>query len=114
VLSTGSRSLVFVRAADGTLMPREVTAGRTVGRSVEIMAGLEAGERVVSSAAFLVDAESNLGALTAGMDTTDAGDGMDHDMDAVEGTDDMDDMEDGHDGHAPAGTPAPSAASNRR
>jgi Cu(I)/Ag(I) efflux system membrane fusion protein len=110
VLSTGSRSLVFVRAADGTLMPREVTAGRTVGRSVEIMAGLEAGERVVSSAAFLVDAESNLGALTAGMDTTDAGDGMD-DTDDMEG---MDAMEDGHDGHAPAGTPAPSAASNRR
>jgi hypothetical protein len=74
------------------------------------MAGLEAGERVVSSAAFLVDAESNLGALTAGMDTTDAGDGMD-DTDDMEG---MDAMEDGHDGHAPAGTPAPSAASNRR
>jgi RND family efflux transporter MFP subunit len=78
VLSTGSRSLVFVRAADGALTPREVTPGRTVGRSVEIMAGLEAGERVVSSAAFLVDAESNLGALTAGMDTAGMTDTTDH------------------------------------
>ena len=68
VLSTGTRSLVFVEGPDGALMPREVTAGRTEGREVEILDGLQEGARVVSSAAFLVDAESNLGALTAGMD----------------------------------------------
>jgi Cu(I)/Ag(I) efflux system membrane fusion protein len=68
LLSTGERSLVFVRAADGTLEPREVTPGQAVGREVEVLAGLQPGERVVSSAAFLVDAESNLGALTAGME----------------------------------------------
>jgi Cu(I)/Ag(I) efflux system membrane fusion protein len=76
VLSTGTRSLVFVQAPDGSLVPREVTAGRTVGREVEILEGLEAGERIVSSAAFLVDAESNLGALTggtAGMEGIDMG-----------------------------------------
>jgi Cu(I)/Ag(I) efflux system membrane fusion protein len=81
VLSTGSRSLVFVRSADGSLVARDVTAGRAVGRDVEILAGLDVGERVVSSAAFLVDAESNLGALTAGMapmdaDTTESTNGM--------------------------------------
>lgn len=63
VLETGERSLVFVEDADGALVPREVTPGRTAGRETEILAGLEAGERVVTSAAFLVDAESNLGAL---------------------------------------------------
>jgi multidrug efflux pump subunit AcrA (membrane-fusion protein) len=88
VLSTGPRSLVFVQSADGSLVPREVTPGRTVGRDVEVVAGLQAGERVVSSAAFLVDAESNLGALTAGMD--EAGDGSvddpsGHDLGAMEG-----------------------------
>ncbi len=67
VLSTGPRSLVFVQAADGSLVPREVEPGRTFGRDVEVLEGLSVGERVVSSAAFLVDAESNLGALTAGM-----------------------------------------------
>ncbi len=68
LLSTGSRSLVFVRADDGSLVPREVTPGRTAGRFVQVLDRLEPGERVVSSAAFLVDAESNLGALTAGME----------------------------------------------
>ncbi|HSM05319.1 MAG TPA: efflux RND transporter periplasmic adaptor subunit [Longimicrobiales bacterium] len=80
VLSTGTRSLVFVRSADGTLVPREVTPGRTVGRDVQILEGVRPGEQVVSSAGFLVDAESNLGALTAGM-----GMGMDG-MDTGSGT----------------------------
>lgn len=61
LLSTGQRSVVFVEAADGRLMPREVTSGRVVGREVEILAGLDEGDRVVSSASFLIDAESNLG-----------------------------------------------------
>ena len=68
VLSTGVRSLVFVQGSDGALVAREVVPGRTEGRDVEILEGLSEGERVVSSAAFLVDAESNLGALTAGME----------------------------------------------
>jgi Cu(I)/Ag(I) efflux system membrane fusion protein len=81
VLSTGPRALVFVQAEDGALVPREVVPGRTSGRSVQVLEGLEPGERVVSSAAFLVDAESNLGALTAGMEMEDGetgGTGMDH------------------------------------
>lgn len=75
VLETGERALVFVEGADGMLTPREVTPGRAAGRDVEILAGLAAGERVVSAAAFLVDAESNLGAL---MDMESAGGAEDH------------------------------------
>ena len=69
VLATGERSLVFVQQKNGELMPREVTMGRTSGRLQELLDGVEPGERVVSSAAFLVDAESNLGSMAMpGMD----------------------------------------------
>jgi Cu(I)/Ag(I) efflux system membrane fusion protein len=67
VLTTGTRSVVFVRAADGMLLPREVTVGGAAGDYVEILAGLVAGEVVVSSANFLVDAEANLGMAMEGM-----------------------------------------------
>lgn len=67
VLQTGERALVFVRRADGMLEPREVTLGLAAGDVIEIRSGLAAGEVVVSSATFLIDAESNLGAAMAAM-----------------------------------------------
>lgn len=67
VLTTGTRSLVFIRLADGTLMPREVTVGASAGDQIEILAGLAAGDVVVSAASFLVDAEANLGMALEGM-----------------------------------------------
>lgn len=67
VHQTGERSMVFVRAADGSLLPRDVRVGIASGNDVEILAGLTAGETVVSSASFLIDAESNMGASTAAM-----------------------------------------------
>jgi Cu(I)/Ag(I) efflux system membrane fusion protein len=63
LLETGERALVFVEDATGALIPRAVTPGRVSGREVEILEGLVPGDRVVTAAAFLVDAESNLGAL---------------------------------------------------
>lgn len=69
VIATGERALVFVRAEDGALVPREVRMGRTSGAMQELLAGVVEGERVVSAAAFLVDAESNLGGMAMpGMD----------------------------------------------
>lgn len=67
VLSTGRRDLVFVRTADGILEPREVVRGLASVDRVEIRSGLAAGEWVVASATFLVDAESNLGSALGGM-----------------------------------------------
>ncbi|UCC24027.1 MAG: efflux RND transporter periplasmic adaptor subunit [Gemmatimonadales bacterium] len=96
LLETGERALVFVDAADGTLVPRAVTPGRVSGREVEILAGLSPGERIVTSAAFLVDAESNLGALmemeeAGAMDSMDAGMGeMDHSQHDMGAMDTMD------------------------
>ena len=67
VLSTGERSMVFVRDANGQLAPREVALGVSTDERIEILRGLEAGETVVASATFLVDAESNLGKALGGM-----------------------------------------------
>lgn len=61
VMVTGERNLVFVRDADGMLVPREVTLGGRAGNRVQILDGLAEGETIVASANFLVDAESRLG-----------------------------------------------------
>ena len=67
VLSTGERDVVFVRRSDGMLESREVQVGVANDERVQILRGLAAGETVVASATFLVDAESNLGSLLGGM-----------------------------------------------
>ncbi|MDZ4673833.1 MAG: efflux RND transporter periplasmic adaptor subunit [Gemmatimonadota bacterium] len=73
VLVTGERALVFVQAADGHLMPRQVELGRSSPERVAIRSGLLAGEVVVASATFLIDAESNLGAALGAMPGMDMG-----------------------------------------
>lgn len=67
VLATGTRTLVFVKGADGSLLPREVLLGASNDDRMEIVRGLSAGETVVASATFLIDAESNLGAALGAM-----------------------------------------------
>jgi Cu(I)/Ag(I) efflux system membrane fusion protein len=62
VVMTGTRNLVYVAGADGMLVPREVTLGPRAGDRLQVLRGLEPGERVVASANFLVDAEARLGA----------------------------------------------------
>lgn len=63
LLATGERTLVFVRQADGRLAAREVRTGRQSDRWTEILSGVRAGDVVVSSATFLLDAESSLRSL---------------------------------------------------
>jgi Cu(I)/Ag(I) efflux system membrane fusion protein len=67
VLATGGRSLVFVRSKTGSLEPRPVTLGASTDDRTQILMGVTAGEVVVASATFLVDAESNLGSALGGM-----------------------------------------------
>jgi Cu(I)/Ag(I) efflux system membrane fusion protein len=67
VVSTGERHLVFVKRADGMLEPRNVDIGMATDDRIQILRGLVAGDTVVASATFLVDAESNLGAAFGGM-----------------------------------------------
>ncbi|HSA57906.1 MAG TPA: efflux RND transporter periplasmic adaptor subunit [Gemmatimonadaceae bacterium] len=62
VLASGERVIAFVRRGDGSLEPREIRTGLATDDRVEVLSGLAAGDTVVASATFLVDAESNLGA----------------------------------------------------
>ena len=67
VLSTGERHLLFLRGEGGQFVPRLVTLGSSTDERVEILSGVSAGDTVVASGTFLVDAESNLGTLMGGM-----------------------------------------------
>lgn len=67
VLATGERNFVFVAEADGMFTPRDVSLGAATDDRIEILGGLAAGEQVVASGTFLLDAESNLGAAMGGM-----------------------------------------------
>lgn len=60
VIDTGLRKIVFVRSQGSYFQPREVKVGPRVGEQFAILSGLEAGEEVVSSAHFFLDAESKL------------------------------------------------------
>ncbi len=60
VLRTGERQIVFVDRGAGVFEVRFVTLGVASDEFVEITQGLQEGERVVSSANFLIDAESNV------------------------------------------------------
>jgi len=67
VIVTGERNLVFVRDADGMLQPRQVVLGGRAGDRVQVLIGLDAGDVIVGSANFLVDAESRLASTGGGM-----------------------------------------------
>jgi Cu(I)/Ag(I) efflux system membrane fusion protein len=60
VLYAGERSFVFLELGGGRLRPQPVEVGMRAGEDVEILAGVEAGQAVVSSATFLVASESRL------------------------------------------------------
>jgi membrane fusion protein, copper/silver efflux system len=66
VLDNGTRRAVLVDKGEGRFEPREVKLGRRGGGYVEITQGLSEGEAVVTSANFLIDAESNLKAALKG------------------------------------------------
>ena len=60
VISSGTRQTVLIERGEGMFQPREVKLGAHADGYYEVREGLAAGERVVVSANFLIDAESNL------------------------------------------------------
>jgi membrane fusion protein, copper/silver efflux system len=67
VVQTGERALVFVDVGNGRLTAQTVRLGRISGDLVEVLSGLASGQRVVTSAQFLIDSESNLGEVMKSM-----------------------------------------------
>ncbi len=65
VIRTGQRSVVMLAEADGRFRPVQVQTGREAGDQVEVIAGLQAGQRVVRSGQFLIDSEASLRGLEA-------------------------------------------------
>ena len=60
VLDSGLAKTVFVERAEGLFSPRAVEIGRRLDDRVEIVKGLQAGEKIVVSGNFLVSSESRL------------------------------------------------------
>ena len=70
MIDSGKRQVVLVERGEGRYEPRPVVLGPRVEGWVQVREGLSSGERVVTQATFLIDAESNiraaLAAFTAG------------------------------------------------
>jgi RND family efflux transporter MFP subunit len=67
VLDSGQKQVVFVDRGNGNLEPRLVQVGDRLGDRIVILSGLHAEERIVISANFLIDSESQLKSALAGM-----------------------------------------------
>jgi RND family efflux transporter MFP subunit len=70
VLDSGIRKTVFVDRGNGVFEPREVETGWRFANRVEIVKGIEPGERIVISGNFLIDSESRTELAAAGMSGT--------------------------------------------
>jgi Cu(I)/Ag(I) efflux system membrane fusion protein len=60
MLRTGEHAFAFVQGQGDQIAPREITIGARSEGYFEVLSGLNEGDRVVTSANFLVDSESSL------------------------------------------------------
>jgi Cu(I)/Ag(I) efflux system membrane fusion protein len=60
VIDTGTSQIVYVEKGEGAFEPREVELGIRADGAAEVLRGIKAGEKVVSSANFLIDSEAQL------------------------------------------------------
>ncbi len=60
VIRTGKRDIAIIAMDAGRFEPREIRLGAETGDEFEVLEGLVAGDRVVTSAQFLINSESNL------------------------------------------------------
>jgi len=67
VIDAGGEQYVFMVHGDTHFQPRLIATGRRTGDLVEVLSGLSEGDRVVTSANFLIDSESRLKAAISGM-----------------------------------------------
>lgn len=67
VIDTGAKTYAILAHSNGYFEPRELKVGSPVDDYYPLISGLEAGDRVVTSAQFLVDSETNLQAAMGAM-----------------------------------------------
>lgn len=67
VVRTGDREVVVLALGEGRFMPADVVTGRRSGGRTQIVSGLRGGERVVTSAQFLIDSEARLRSAVGAM-----------------------------------------------
>jgi RND family efflux transporter MFP subunit len=67
IMDSGLKQTIFVDRDKGFFEPRRVKTGWRLGDRVEIVQGLEPGERIVISGNFLIDSESRMKLAAAGM-----------------------------------------------
>ena len=73
VIDSGDRQVVIRDLGEGKFAPQDVILGRQGDGMVEIRKGISAGARIVTTATFLIDAESNLNAALAALTAPEAG-----------------------------------------
>jgi RND family efflux transporter MFP subunit len=67
VIDTGARKYALLALANGYFAPRDVQVGPAIGQFYPVISGVAEGDRVVTSAQFLVDSETNLMAAMQSM-----------------------------------------------
>ena len=60
VIDSGNKQVAIIEVGEGRFKPQAVKLGRRGAGQVEILEGLAVGDRIVTRANFLIDAESNL------------------------------------------------------
>lgn len=60
LIRTGTRNAVVLALGDGRFKPVEVVAGPEIGEHIEIVKGINEGDRVVTSGQFLLDSEASV------------------------------------------------------
>ena len=67
VIDTGTDQYALLALPDGYFEPRSIKIGAAVNRFYPVLAGLQHGDRVVTSAQFLIDSETNIQAAMQSM-----------------------------------------------
>ncbi len=67
VIDTGEKRYTLLALKDGYFEPRAIEVGEPVDEFYPVLSGLAAGDRVVTSAQFLIDSETNLQAAMQAM-----------------------------------------------
>lgn len=60
IIDSGNKQVAIIEVGEGRFKPQAVKLGRRGGGEVEILEGLAVGDKIVTRANFLIDAESNL------------------------------------------------------